>query len=63
MLSALLALAMVFTLCTTAFAAEKNPAAGDFCIDGVTVTVTYKEKEFHRTSTIEGQAFYFYLHP
>lgn len=39
MLSALLALAMVFTLCTTAFAAEENPAAGDFCIDGVTVTV------------------------
>lgn len=53
MLSALLALAMVFTLCTTAFAAEENPAAGDFCIDGVTVTVTYKEKDAQPAASVE----------
>lgn len=44
MLSALLAVIMMCTLCPAAFAAEYDPAADDFCIDGVTVTVTYKEK-------------------
>lgn len=45
MLSAFLAVIMMCTLCPAAFAAEYDPAADDFCIDGVTVTVTYKEKD------------------
>lgn len=45
MLSAFLAVIMMCTLCPAAFAAEYDPATDDFCIDGVTVTVTYKEKD------------------